>query len=343
MRIVHYLNQFYGRLGGEEAADTSLRVVSAPVGAGARLAQLVDGAEVAATLICGDNLATEQPEAFASAVADALRAARPDVVVAGPAFNAGRYGLACGAVCAVAADLGIPSVTAMFPENPGVALHRRHAVIVPTTATASGMEAALQKLASLAVRLGHGQPLGPASADGYLSHGLRCVELHAQSAAERALDMLSARLHDRPFQSEIPLPDVERVAPAPPIVDLSMATLALVTTSALVPRGNPDKLRQSYSTEWRAYPISGLKALPASDWESIHGGFDTASANRDPHLVLPLDALRALEGTAFGRLHETYAVTAGVGTAVSAARRMGAEIGAALLQSGVQGVILTAT
>jgi hypothetical protein len=36
-------------------------------------------------------------------------------------------------------------------------------------------------------------------------------------------------------------------------------------------------------------------------------------------------------------------VTAGVGTAVSAARRMGAEIGAHLLEAGVQAVILTAT
>jgi glycine reductase len=342
MRLVHYLNQFYGRLGGEEAADTPLRTIDGPVGAGTRLAQLA-GSDVVATLVCGDNLATEQPDVFKAAVADALRATRPDVVVAGPAFNAGRYGLACGAVCAVASELGIPSVTSMYPENPGAILHRRHAIIVPTTAIASGMDQALQTLAKLASKLGRGETLGAARDEGYLPHGLRRVELHPQSAAERALDMLAARVHERPFETEIPLPEIDRVDPAPPVADLASATVALVTTSALVPRGNPDRLRQSYSTEWRAYSIAGLADLPASDWESIHGGFDTAAANRDPHQVLPLDALRALEGSAFGHLHHSYAVTAGVGTTVSAARRMGAEIGAGLLKSGVHGVILTAT
>ena len=40
--------------------------------------------------------------------------------MAGPAFNAGRYGLACAAVCAGARrTLGVPALTAMFAENPG--------------------------------------------------------------------------------------------------------------------------------------------------------------------------------------------------------------------------------
>jgi glycine reductase len=342
MRVVHYLNQFYGRLGGEEAADAPPRVIDGPVGAGARLVQLLQ-VDSLQTVVCGDNVATEQPDALRAALADALRTARPDVLIAGPAFNAGRYGLACGAACAVARELGIPSVTAMYPENPGATLYRRHTVIVPTTATASGMEAALQRMAALAARLARGEPLGAPADEGYLPHGLRRVELHPRTAAERALDMLAARVHDRPFVTEIPLPEVERVDPAPPLADLQSATLAVVTTSALVPQGNPDRLRQSYSVEWRSYAIDGQQRLDADQWESIHGGFDTSAANRDPHLVLPLDALRALEGSAFGRLHEAYYVTAGVGTAVSAARRMGAEIAAELLGAGVRGVILTAT
>jgi len=41
------------------------------------------------------------------------------LVIAGPAFNAGRYGTACGAICAaVQQELKIPAVTAMFPEIP---------------------------------------------------------------------------------------------------------------------------------------------------------------------------------------------------------------------------------
>jgi betaine reductase len=344
IRIVQYLNQFYGRLGGEAAADAPLAVLPGPVGPGTRLQQLLQPAgEVVATLVCGDNLAAEEPATFAAEVTPALRSLAPDVLVAGPAFNAGRYGLACGVVCRVASELDIPSVTAMYPENPGVALHRRQATILPTTATAVGMEDALQRLAAFAVRLGQSEPIGPPWQAGYLAHGARRVELREQSAAGRALNMLAARLRGEPFCTEIPLPEVARVAPAPPVADLARAAIALVTTSGLVPHGNPDKLRQSYSVEWKKYSIDGLARLDAADWESIHGGFDTSAANTDPHLVLPLDALRGLEGSTYGRLHPAYYVTAGVGTAVSAAQRMGAEIAAELVAADIGGVVLTAT
>jgi glycine reductase len=344
MRIVHFLNQFYGRLGGEEAADTPVRVMDAPVGPGTRLQELLgQRADIVATIVCGDNFAAEEPNAFRDAVRRILQERHPDAFIAGPAFNAGRYGLGCGTACCVAAELGVPSVTALYPENPAASLYRRELVIVPTTATASGMQAALTRLADLAVRLGNRDALGPPWVYGYLPHGFRRVELREKTAADRALDMLAARLRGEPFQTEVPLPDVARVDPAPPIADLSTATLAVVTTSALVPKGNPDKLRQSYSTEWRSYSIAGLERLEPGAWESMHGGFDTSAANADPHQVVPLDALRLLEGTAFGRLHDRYFVTAGVGTAVSAAQRMGSEIAAELLGSGAQGVILTAT
>jgi betaine reductase len=343
-RIVHYLNQFYGRLGGEAAADTPLTVLPGPVGPGTRLHQLLQPAgEVVATLVCGDNLAAEESSAFAAQATLALGSLGADVVVAGPAFNAGRYGLACGVVCRVASELDIPSVTALYPENPGVALYRRTATILPTTATAVGMEDALQRLAAFAVRLGQGEPIGPPWQAGYLAHGERRVELRPQSAAQRALDMLAARLRGDPFCTEVPLPEVARVAPAPPVRDLATAAIALVTTSGLVPHGNPDKLRQSYSVEWKKYSIAGLARLDPADWESIHGGFDTSAANQDPHLVLPLDVLRTLEGHAYGRLHPAYYVTAGVGTAVSAAQRMGAEIATELVAADIGGVVLTAT
>ena len=344
IRIVHYLNQFYGRLGGEAAADAPLMVLPGPVGPGTRLQQLLQPAgDVVATLVCGDNLAAEESSAFAAQAAEALRSLAPDVLVAGPAFNAGRYGLACGVACRVAAELGIPSITAMYPENPGVALYRRNATILPTTATAVGMEDTLQRLAAFAVRLGQRESIGPPWQEGYLAHGTRRVELREKSAAERALDMLAARLRGAPFCTEVPLPEVVRVAPAPPVQDLARAAIAIVTTSGLVPHGNPDRLRQSYSTEWKKYSIDGLMRLDPAAWESIHGGFDTSAANADPHLVLPLDALRGLEGKAYGRLHPAYYVTAGVGTAVSAAQRMGAEIAAELVAADIGGVVLTAT
>jgi glycine reductase len=344
IRVVHYLNQFYGRLGGEAAADAPPRTIHAPVGPGSRLQQfLAPATEVVATLVCGDNYAAERPEEFQEALRESLRLLEPDGIVAGPAFNAGRYGLACGAVCEIAAEAGIPAVTAMYPENPGVALHRRHALILRTRATAVDMDRALGRLAAVVVRLAKGETLGSPEDEDYVPHGFRRVELRSHSAAERALDMLAARLRGEVFQTEVPLPEVVRVDPARPVKDLATATVAVVTTSALVPRGNPDRLRQSYSTEWRKYSLEGLASMDPEHWESIHGGFDTAAANLNPNVVLPLDALRVLEGQAYGRLHPAYYVTAGVGTAVSAAQRMGAEIAAELVAADVGGVVLTAT
>jgi len=231
----------------------------------------------------------------------------------------------------------------MYPENPGVALHRRHATILPTTATAVGMEDTLQRLAAFAVRLGQGEAIGPPWQAGYLPHGTRRVELRENSAASARWICSRRGCVTRLSAPKSRLPDVARVAPAPPVQDLAHAQIAIVTTSGLVPHGNPDKLRQSYSTEWKKYSIDGLSRLNPADWESIHGGFDTSAANTDPHLVLPLDALRALEGSAYGQLHSAYYVTAGVGTAVSAAQRMGAEIAAELVAADIGGVILTAT
>ncbi len=57
---------------------------------------------------------------------DRSRPLLPDAVIAGPAFNAGRYGTACGAVCeAVGKNPEIPTVTGMYPENPGVDMYRK--------------------------------------------------------------------------------------------------------------------------------------------------------------------------------------------------------------------------
>src|SRR5262249_29205754 len=169
---------------------------------------------------------------------------------------------------------GISSVLVICLGNPASSVYRREVVVVPTSATAVGMNDALGRLAGLGVRLARGEALGPPWVDGYLPHGFRRVELQAQSAAERALDMLAARLAGRPFVTEIPLPEVARVDPARPVSDVRSAILAVVTTSALVPHGNPDRLRQSYSTEWRSYSIEGVARLEPGVWESIHGGFD---------------------------------------------------------------------
>ena len=345
LRVVHYLNQFFGRIGAEEAGDHPFTVREGPVGPGAGLQkELGDAGTVVATLICGDNRAATDLVAFGAEVEKALRELGPDVLVAGPGFNAGRYGLACGEACARAAALGIPAVTALNAENPGVELYRRKTYILPTTNTALGMNETLGRLARFAIRIARHEAIGSPAVEGFYGKGVHHTRILERPAADRALDMLLARMTGATFQTELVLPPVDHVPPAAPVADIAKARLAIITTGGIVPKGNPDGLKQSNSTEWRAYSIEGLDALEAGKYESIHSGYDASAANANPNYVVPLDALRELEAAhAFGALYPRYIVTTGVGTAVVEARRMGREIAADLRTQGVDGVILTAT
>lgn len=339
MRVAHYLNQFFAGLGGEDRADEPPGMLPGPRGPG-RLLQsyLGAGAEIVATLYCGDNHAAEREAETRRRLAELLAQARADVLVAGPAFGSGRYGLACGLACGVAAGLGIPAVTAMHPENPGVELHRREALIVPTTANASGMEEALRAVARLAARLGGGAELGPADEEGYLPRYRRNV-FDERTGAERLVAMLVDRLHGRPWRTELPLPAFDPVPPAPPVDDLAQARLAVVTTSGVVPPGNPDRLESWRASRWARYPLDAVEGFTC-----VHGGFDNRYVREDPRRAVPVDALRELarEGR-LGALHPELFVTVGNVEPVERARRFGREIAAELRAARVQAVLLTAT
>src|SRR5262245_60668309 len=117
MRIVHYLNQFFAGIGGEDRADTPPDARAGAVGPGLALQQLLGGeAEIAGMVWCGDGLVADGPADVVDAIVTLIESFAPDVVVAGPAFGAGRYGLACARVCAaVTRRLGIPALAAMAP------------------------------------------------------------------------------------------------------------------------------------------------------------------------------------------------------------------------------------
>src|SRR6266849_2649099 len=134
LRVVHYLNQFFGGIGAEEKASLEPQQRAGAVGPGVVLARaLGDHGQIVASLICGDNYANEQLNDLLVWAREQLEELKPDVLVAGPAFNAGRYGQACGALCAfVAENLGIPTLTGMYPENPGAEQFARMTYVVQT-------------------------------------------------------------------------------------------------------------------------------------------------------------------------------------------------------------------
>lgn len=344
LRIGHYLNQFFAGVGGEEHANHPPEVRVGAIGPGRAVQNLLKGeGSVISTLVCGDNFFNERAEAAHEAVRGWLREARPDVVLAGPAFAAGRYGSACAAVCRLAGESKIPALTGMHPENPGLLVYRK-AYVIPTGGSAADMLPTLTVMLGLAQRLTKGERLGPAEVEGYLPRGIRRPGLRDRPGAERAVAMLVAKLRGQPFRTELPVDKYEVVPPAPRIPDLGKATIALVTTGGLVPKGNPDHLIRCSEARWRKYDLAGRDMLRLDEFECVHGGFFNQMACDNPNLLLPVDVLRVLEREgAFSNLLDFFCSTTGNDQRLLDAKRNGAEIAQTLRREGVGGVILTAT
>lgn len=345
-RVVHYLNQFFGGIGAESQASCPPQAQDGPVGPGLALAQLL-GEEFAIvrTVICGDTYFADNTDAALTEILALIREGGADLVVCGPAFNAGRYGLACGRVAAeVQAKLSIPTLTGMYPENPAAELFKDQTFIIPTTDSAKGMRQALPDMARLIAKLADGQALGPAAEEGYLPRGVRKNAFVEENAAERAIGMLLRKLAGEPFQTELKLPKIDVVPPPEPVPDLGTAVICLVTEGGLVPKNNPDGVETGRSTKWFKYPIGTLDDLAGGEYESVHGGYDTVYVNADPDRVVPVDAARAMEKSgAFRELFPYYYVTSGMASAINNCSRMGREIAAELLERRVSAVIGTST
>lgn len=346
VRIVHYLNQFFGQIGGEEKADVPPRTIEGPIGPGLLLEDLIkDEGKVVATVISGDNYFSENTEEAASALLDMIASYRPDALIAGPAFNAGRYGLSCGELCKrVRERFNIPVITGMYPENPGADLYRKQLYIVKTANNAAGMRKAMPVMVCLLLKILRGEHLEKPSEEGYLPQGIKKNVLSDKLASERAMEMLLKKMRGKPFHSEIAFPDLDSVPPASPIQNLSRARIALVTEGGLVPKGNPDNLQRARATRYARYNIANDGRLDSGQYESIHRGFDTTLINQDPNRLVPLDALREMEKE--GKIKEIcpeYFVTTGVATTMENGKRIGKGIAKDLLDRGVSGAIVIST
>jgi len=346
LRVVHYINQFFGQIGGEEKATVPPAVAQGPVGPGRLLHDLLrDDGEVVATVICGDNYFSENREEAVKSLLNLITPYKPDLFIAGPAFNAGRYGLACGELCkCVKEKLGIPVVTGMYPENPGTDLYKRDVYIIETTTNVAGMGRAMPLMVQFAFKLSRHEPIGAPSEKGYIPRGIKRNVFKGKMASQRAIELLLKKIAGEPFQTEISFPDLDRVPPAVPIRDLREAKIALITEGGLYPKGNPDNMSRARSTRYAKYTIAGLKTLDPDHFESIHRGFDTTVINEDPNRLLPLDVLSdmAQQGTIKEIFHE-YFVTTGVATTMENGKGIGRGIAKELKESGVSCAIVTST
>mgnify|MGYP003378147894 CR=1 FL=1 len=346
-QIVLYLNQFFGQIGGEDQANCPPELHQGPLGPALGLQGQLQEAQVAYTIICGDNYMATHTQQALQAIGQMLDGITFDLFMAGPAFLAGRYGTACGEVCQFVGErYHVPTVTCMHRDNPGVEMFRRSCYILEGGSSAAAMRKDLGKMAAFCNKLLHGVPLQWAQAEGYFSRGIRRqVNLpEEQTVAVRAFDMLMKKLKGEPFETETPMEVPEPVPIAQALKDPSKARIAFVTTGGLVPFGNPDRIQTASATRFGRYSLEGRTCLKAGEWETVHGGYDHAYANSDPQILLPLDALRRLEEEGkIGALHPYFYSTVGNLTNQLNAERMAGEILEYLQQDHIDAVIFGST
>lgn len=345
-RVVHYINQFFAGIGGEEKADISpeKRTELPPVSQ--QLGKLLgENAEVVGVVICGDSYFNENLEKAQAEVMQMIREFEPDMVIAGPSFNAGRYGMAAGNVAKMVKEqLQIPTLSAMYKENPGAEVFKKDIYIVETSDSAAGMRKALPAVAKFALKLLNNEEIGSPEEEGYLPRGIRVNFFNEERGSMRAVKLLISKLRGEEFVTEYPMPSFDRVEPNAPILDIRKAKIALVTSGGIVPKGNPDRIESSSASKYGKYDISGYDFLTEESHETAHGGYDPVYANLDPNRVLPVDVLRDMEKEGLiGSLHGYFYSTVGNGTAVASSKAYAAEIAAELKNDGVDAVILTST
>jgi len=348
-KAIVYLNQFFGQIGGEEVADHEPEIRNEKVGAAMLYDQLLDG-EVTHTIICGDNFMGSNEEQAVDRILGFLKDKEFDIFFAGPAFQAGRYGIACGAIGkAVKEEFDVSVISSMNEENPGVKMYKKDIYIFPGGKSAAKMRDDVTKMVEFGNKILSGEKLLPAEQEGFFKRGIRHQYFLEDEtpAYERAIDMLLKKINGEDFVSELPIPEIDTVEIADPIKDLSKATIALVTSGGIVPIDNPDKIQSASATRWGKYYIADvdkLKNRREESFKTIHAGYDPKAADADPNRVVPVDAMRKYEQEGkIGSLYEYFYSTVGTGTSQDEAARMGKEITQELIENNIQAVIETST
>ncbi len=341
-RIVHYINQFYAGIGGEDKADVPAEKRDGPVGPGAAFnTALGDDAEIVGTVLCGDSYFNENLEKASADVLAMIKSYDPELVIVGPAFNAGRYGMACGTVAQlVDENLHLPVVGGLYVENPGAEIYKKYGYFVETGDSAATMRKAVPDMVAIVKKLLAGEEV----TEGYMEKGIRVNYFAAERGSKRAVDMLLKKIKGESFKTEYPMPVFDRVDPMPAIKDITKARIALVSSGGPVPKGNPDHIESSSASKYGKYSLVDIDFFTPENGETAHGGYDPVYANEDLDRVLPVDVVKEMvKAGEIGSLHDYWYATVGNGTSVANSKKFAAEIAEQLLADHVEGVLLTST
>jgi len=350
IRVMHYLNQFFAGVGGEDKADEPVGFRQGALGPGKRLQQLLgNSAEIVTTVYCGDNYFAQNRDKALSQIQKIAKDNDVKIVLAGPAFQAGRYGFACIEVMhSLSNALGLYCVSGMQVENPAVVAYRQYrdmkVFILPASDSVKTMDETLSRMAKFVAKLVSGAKIGPAPEEGYIPRGVRVMETIEKKGTVRAVDMLLNKLAGRPFTTEIPIEKLEVVPVPAPIVNLKKTHIALVSTAGVVQKGNPDGFKVARNTQWKKYSFENLKSMTDIKWEVHHFGYDNTFMIQNPNYGVPLDVCREMvkEGV-FAKLYPYFYTTVGTNASIHAMQKNGNEIAAELKQNQVDAVILVST
>ena len=161
-KAIVYINQFFGQIGGEDKADFEPEIIEGQVGPSMAMAGQLH-AEITHTIICGDNCMGSRTEWAVEQIMGMLEGKEFDIFIAGPAFQAGRYTVACGTICkAVKEKFGVPVLTSMNEETPGVNMFRKDMYIMKGGNIASKMRKDVKAMVTLANKILDGEEIGPA-------------------------------------------------------------------------------------------------------------------------------------------------------------------------------------
>ncbi len=350
VRVMHYLNQFFAGMGGEDKADMPFGSRQGPIGPGKRLQDLLgDSARIAVTVYCGDNYFADHHKEVPASIMQIAKDQDIQIVVAGPAFSAGRYGFACVEICRfLSTSLGLYGITAMHAENPGVDTYRqykdRRVFNLPTADVIAGMEDALSRVAKFVLKLASGDTIGPASEEGYMPRGIRIDRVASESGADRTIDMLLNMLANRPFTTEIPIESFEASPINPPVAELKDACLALAYTGGIVPLENPDGFRVAKNSKWNKYSIDKLNSMKDVEWDVVAGGHNTAFVRDNPNYGVPLDVCREIERRGIlGEIYPYFYSTNGGTTTIADMKAVGMEMAHDMSHGSVGAVLLVST
>jgi glycine reductase complex component B subunit gamma len=206
------------------------------------------------------------------------------------------------------------------------------------------MRDVLHKTATLARKLVSKAEIGRPSEEGYLPRGFIRDRFVEQTAGQRLVEMVLAKVKGEPFESEMIPTTFAPVAMPPAVRDIAQATFMLITDGGLVPKGNPDNIQGSAATRWGVYSLQGCDDLKGEDYEISHGGYDPQYVRQDPDRLVPLDVMRELEREGvIGKLYDAFLSTSGLANPLSNTRRMGREMAQRVKQLGIDAVILTST